>query len=574
MDGRVGAFAGMLLTIILVCFGAPTNAHADNRVALVIGNGAYQNAPILPNPPNDADDVGAALARLGFSVQKVANAGFNDMRVAMLEFNRRVRGADLAVVFYAGYGIEVGGENYLIPVDAELKTDADVDNETIKLKTMVMAVSGASELGLVILDACRNSPFANTMRRTSTTRAVGHGLAPVESAKNVLVAYAAKDGTTASDGNGHNSPFTAALLKYLETPGLEINFLFRDVRDEVLAATNHEQQPFVYGSLSKRAIYLKSAPEISSKDAGIRADETVWSTIKDSNDPNLFAEFLNKFPGSAHNDDARAAMGRLSVAKLRPLEASTQEPGASTSNPVPRPGLVTDCDRAAAPSDPQRPHGVAGVAIERIDIREAVAACDDAMSLAPKVARFSFQRGRVALAAKDYQRARQLFETAAALGSGSAMVDLGLQQEAGTGVPANFNAARRWFERAADLGTSAAMVNLGALYEHSQGVNRDDREARRWYEQAAAKGNFRGMTAIGSLYERGRGVPKDDAEARQWYEKAANLGDELAMRQLGALYEHGLGVPKSMSEARKWYERAAAAGDNDAKGLLRALRSK
>ncbi len=234
-------------------------AQAQQRVALVIGNGVYRSVPTLPNPTNDASDIAEALSRLGFSVKKIENADFNSMRVALLDFGRRARGAEMAVVFFAGHGIEIGGENWLIPVDAELKSDIDTESEAIGLRSATIAVSGATKLGLVILDACRNNPFAMKMERTNRRRAVDRGLARVEPTGNVLVAYAAKDGTTADDGASRNSPFTAALLKNLETPGLEVTFLFRNVRDDVMEATKDSQQPFIYGSLSKEAIYFKAA---------------------------------------------------------------------------------------------------------------------------------------------------------------------------------------------------------------------------------------------------------------------------------------------------------------------------
>ncbi len=149
------------------------------------------------------------------------------------------------------------------PIDAELRSDLDVDHEAISLKSLLPALESAGKLGLVILDACRNNPFAAKMQRSIRTRSVSRGLAEIEPTGNVLVAYSAKDGTTAADGAGRNSPFTSSLLKYIETPGLEINFLFRNVRDDVIAMTNREQQPFVYGSLSKEAIFFKAAPPVA-----------------------------------------------------------------------------------------------------------------------------------------------------------------------------------------------------------------------------------------------------------------------------------------------------------------------
>ncbi len=233
-------------------------AMAETRVALVIGNGAYRHVPALPNTRNDANDVAASFERLGFAVRRIDDAGFEPMRRGLLEFGKAARGADMAIVFFAGHGMEMGGDNWLVPVDAELKSDLDTEQEAISLRNVVVTVSAASKLGLVVLDACRNNPFMAKMQRSAASRAVGRGLARVEPGGSVLVAFAARDGTVADDGTGRNSPFTTALLRHLETPGLEINFLFRRVRDDVITATGRRQEPFVYGSLSKQEIYLKS----------------------------------------------------------------------------------------------------------------------------------------------------------------------------------------------------------------------------------------------------------------------------------------------------------------------------
>jgi uncharacterized caspase-like protein len=156
--------------------------------------------------------------------------------------------------------MEISGENWLIPVDAELKKDTDAANEAVSLRSVILQLSNTTSLGLVILDACRNNPFVVKMSRSLALRAVIGGLGRIEPVGNVLVAYAARDGTTALDGDGRNSPFTAALLHNIETPGVEVTFMLRNVRDDVMEATRNEQQPFVYGSLSRRAIYLTGKP--------------------------------------------------------------------------------------------------------------------------------------------------------------------------------------------------------------------------------------------------------------------------------------------------------------------------
>ena len=333
-----------VLLAISVSFASPASAQQD-RVALVIGNGAYEKVPELPNPTRDAADIGQALERLNFKVTQVKNATAQEMRKAIVAFGRSAEGADLAVVFYAGHGMEVGGENWLIPISAELRSDSDIESEAISLRSVSLQVSKARKLGLVILDACRNNPFAAKMKRSISTRAVPRGLAPTEPTDNVLIAYSARDGTTASDGDGRNSPFTASLLRHIETPGLEISFLFRRVRDDVMTATKREQQPFVYGSLSKEEIYLKAppaavqAPVASTPAVASPADdEKAWLAIQASPLAGSYEEFLAKYPRSGHVADARRRIKDLKgnevaavsppVAALAPDASGRQGPDA------------------------------------------------------------------------------------------------------------------------------------------------------------------------------------------------------------------------------------------------------
>lgn len=255
--------SGLAIAAALTSFAPATAAADGKRVALVIGNGAYRSVPALTNPPNDAGDVAAALQRLGFAVSLIRNGGFDDMRRGLIAFGREAAGADMAAVYFAGHGMEINGDNWLIPVDAELKRDTDAANEAINLQSVMLQVSSTTSLGLVILDACRNNPFAAKMNRSIAMRAApSNGLGRIEPVGNVLVAYAARDGTTALDGDGRNSPFAAALLHNIEAPGVEVTFMFRNVRDDVMEATRNEQQPFVYGSLSRKAIYLAGEPAV------------------------------------------------------------------------------------------------------------------------------------------------------------------------------------------------------------------------------------------------------------------------------------------------------------------------
>jgi uncharacterized caspase-like protein len=223
---------------------------AEKRVALVIGNSDYAAVARLSNPRRDADAVAASLRRIGFrTVTLEADLSRDKLVRALRAFQDEAETADWAMIYYAGHGIEVGGVNYLVPIDARLKDDRDVQDEAVPLDRLLSAIEGAKKLRLVVLDACRDNPFVAQMRRSVGTRSIGRGLARIEPEGGTLVAYAAKHGQVALDGDGANSPFVGALVRHLQTPGLEINKLFRLVRDDVMAATGRKQEPFVYGSL-------------------------------------------------------------------------------------------------------------------------------------------------------------------------------------------------------------------------------------------------------------------------------------------------------------------------------------
>jgi tetratricopeptide (TPR) repeat protein len=232
----------------------------ETRVALVIGNSKYASASPLANPQRDAQAFASALSRIGFTQVTLKLDLPRDQMINELKaFAAAADRADWAVVYFAGHGLEVSGGNYLVPVDAKLQSDRDVSYEGVPLDQVLQAVDGTRKLGLVVLDACRDNPFIKTMTRSASgTRSVSAGLSNIEPDGAVLVAYAAKHGQVAQDGgDGANSPFMAALLKHVATPGLEINLLFRKVRDDVMSATGKRQEPFTYGSLPSEAFYFR-----------------------------------------------------------------------------------------------------------------------------------------------------------------------------------------------------------------------------------------------------------------------------------------------------------------------------
>ncbi|MBV9566250.1 MAG: caspase family protein [Bradyrhizobium sp.] len=292
-----------------------THALADQRVALVFGISKYQNVPQLANPDNDAIAISDVFRRIGFDVvQLQQNLGVSEMRRAVREFSAIAAGADIAVVYYAGHGIEVNGINYLIPVDARLLSDFDVADETIPLDRVLQAIGPAKRLRLVILDACRDSPFSEKMKRSIATRAIGRGLAKIDPATpDTLIAFAAKAGAVAGDGDGAHSPFSTALLNHLATPGLDLRLALGRVRDEVLKTTNRRQEPFVYGSLGGETVALvpQLAPPID-PDAEARRDYEFAAQIGTEE---AWNSFLAVHGSGAYANLARAALDKLEAAE-------------------------------------------------------------------------------------------------------------------------------------------------------------------------------------------------------------------------------------------------------------------
>ena len=317
---RARFFAIPMAAAFLLLAVIADQASAAERVALVIGNAAYKHAPRLINPLNDAKDIGVALDRLGFVVTHLDDADQLSLRRVLQKFAVTASSAKVAIVFYAGHGIEVDKRNFLVPVDARLANDRTVEFETVPLDLVLRAVEGASGLGLVILDACRDNPFAVAMRGAGATRAIGRGLARVEPAGDTLLAYAAKAGTLASAVQGRNSAYSRALLTYLEQPDLELGLMFRRVRDAVLSATGGQQEPFVYGSLSNRHSYLGTRPTPPKRAENgtdrlnaelLAAERLFWESVRNSGEPAEIEAYLAGYPKGTYAALARARLKRL-----------------------------------------------------------------------------------------------------------------------------------------------------------------------------------------------------------------------------------------------------------------------
>ena len=335
-------FIYLFIVSALALIFQPAAAFADQRMALVMGNSAYQRAPKLANATNDAGLLVETFKKAGFTVVEARNdLSAQDMRRTLRDFGAKARGADIAVIYYAGHGIEIDGNNYLVPVDAQLENDTDVYDETIGLDRVLVAIEPAKRLRLVILDACRDNPFAKNMKRTMASRAVARGLAKVEpSSPNTLVAFAAKAGLTALDGDGKNSPFATALAHHLATPGLDLRKAFGYVRDEVLQATTNRQEPFIYGSLGGDDVVLAPAAAIASPPAA-----PVGSGDASASRDYEFAErvgtveawdlYIAAHPSGFYTDLAKVQRNKLAAAAPRTIPATVEnEPKKVQTSPA------------------------------------------------------------------------------------------------------------------------------------------------------------------------------------------------------------------------------------------------
>ncbi len=341
---RVGGYIVKVGLVLLVLVCCPGLAAAAERVALVIGNAAYERAPALANPANDAAEIAAALEEVGFETATLLDADFETLRRGLDRFRRRAAEAEIAVLYFAGHGMEWRQRNYLMPVDADVTAPGDIPFHAMPLDFFRRTVRPASRLSVVILDACRNNPFAERMIAEAGTRSadlgLGRGLTLVTGIDdNEIVAYAARAGTVAADGAGRNSPYAEALAAALRTPGLEIGKLFRQVRDDVLAKTAGRQEPAHYASLSAADLFLRPpepgpAPDPAPGVPDRAAIEAAFvAAIADSDDPRDYRDYLDRFPEGIFAPVARRRLAALEAAAAAVAEAPSDPPGQAPERP-------------------------------------------------------------------------------------------------------------------------------------------------------------------------------------------------------------------------------------------------
>lgn len=341
----------MLVGMILGLAIAPA-AQAERRVALVVGNGAYRQAAPLANPANDARAVSAALQRLGFEVVAGVDLSNTALRDAIRRFADKLPGADVALFFFAGHGLQVAGENYLIPTDAVIGSEVDLDFNTVRMDFVLRQMERAPGVKIVFLDACRDNPFARELARSmgpTRSAALKRGLAEIGGGGGTIIAFATDPGSVAFDGTGRHSPFTAALLQHLEAPGVEIGLMLRRVTQDVYKATGARQRPWMNASLTGGEFYLKpgtatasplpppppvsvpqpkaaGSPPPPTGSGGDAIELALWQAAEGSRDRADYEEYLRQYPNGRFARMARLRIDRLAAGGLPPAPGGAGQP--------------------------------------------------------------------------------------------------------------------------------------------------------------------------------------------------------------------------------------------------------
>jgi TPR repeat protein len=586
---RIGtALTRRFATLSLFVLVAAGPALAESRVALVVGNGAYQAVPTLANPPNDARDVADALKSLGFSVTLGVDLDQAKMRRAIADFGARAASADVSLFYYGGHGLQVSAHNFLVPVDARLRTVDDIERRTIHFDDVLDAQAKGAGIHLVFLDACRNDPLAG-----SSVALPSAGLARVGDAAGFLIAFATQPDAVAYDGAGRNSPFAQSLLGHLASPGVDISSMMIAVRRDVIAATGGAQIPWENSSLTRQFYFAGDAASEASPET------LLWRLAGGQRDPDLLAIYLDRYPEGSHAGDVRALLAEVGKSpKSSPPAASANVDDLLWSLArSARQSRLVDLYLARYPSgahareaedlraslrDAQDAASDPGVVCERLathpndatastlgvdlaDLKQnaaaAIGVCGEAAARHPEVPHYVALLARATAAAGRLDEAYRLYRQAAEAGDARAMYSLGLMLETGDHAPKDLKAAYALYEKAAERGLADGAINLAVALVEGKGVEKDLPRAVALLQRASASGSARATYDLAELAEHGFGGAGSDALGL--YERAASFGFPKGYHTAAAVLDEGRGVAKDPSAAADQLLRAVAADSGE-----------
>ena len=506
MVGRIAVVLRAVAAALALLAAIGSAAHAEKHVALVIGNSAYREAPKLPNPGNDAKLMSDTLLSLGFFVVgggaklDLDKTGFD---AALADFRKELIGADVALFYYAGHGVETQGLNYLVPVDANPANDADVFAQGIGLAGILDDLEKANiKINLLLIDACRDNPFRNHL----TT--AGPGLAQMQAPPGTLISFATQPHGVSLDGDDGHSPYTRALAAAIQHPGHGLFGTFNEVGLAVEKATHGDQLPWVSSSPIDGHFYFAGKPlttdappapadDNKRRDLVTDCDRLAGMPFDTGQPPNLKGVDLYKIG--------------IPSALVACNEAIKQYPDVMR--------FVFEAGRVA---QARKDYPLARSLFEKAYAGGYAMAANGLGNI------YSLGQG----VPKDMAQAAQWYKKASDAGEPAAMDALAWLYEIGSGVPKNCPEAIRLYDVSGKLGLSASVNNMGVMYFKGNCVQRDYAVARRWFEQAVALGDGQAMNNMGKLYYDGDGVPHDTKLARQWFEKAAALGVPEARQNL------------------------------------------
>lgn len=582
-------FCALLFAVLIWPLSVPAET-SGRRVALVIGNSAYESLPKLTNPSNDASDIANKLAGLGFEVILGVDVGRDAFQSALLRFAKSIEGADTSLLFYAGHGVQIDDVNYLIPVDARISQGANIAEQAVAVDRIVSLMNEYTKTSLIFLDACRNNPLTNNIPSGSSAGGVGVGLARVRAAGGSYIAFATAPGSVAFDGKGRNSPFSTAILKHIDTPNIDVRLMMADVRQDVFETTGQRQLPWEDNSLIGR-FYFRQGEDLQRLDQSQRDETQAWKAISTSTSREDFAAFLRDFP-----DGAFAGVAKLKITALEQLDA--RDNAERTDFVLAR---ATNSEEKWKSFIDQYPGGIfADLAREqleklRADISQNAISLEEILWRSIRASRSAgdfrsfllhYPDGKFADLAKDRLAATERADEITKSLLGEATTDdtksVALEREVKAKVdqvPTQFIqygliALGHQIDDVSgviDPPTRAAIRNYQATIGVPQTGLLSPQEIVDLILAAASLGDSYAMTAAGIMTASGSGLHEDPETARLWFDRAADKGNGLAMANLGILYRDGKGGPRDLPKARSLLTVAVTLGVEGAEPLLRSL---
>jgi TPR repeat protein len=556
----------------------------QKRVALVIGNSNYQVGP-LRNPVNDAQDISGVLRTLGFTVQTKTNVNHLEMEEAVNRFVQEIQNGDVALFYFSGHGIQVKGENYLIPLGGSVASETDVRFKTLNAGLVLGKMEESrNRTNIVILDACRNNPFKGLFRSPST------GLSKMDAPKGTFIAYATSPDSVAADGTERNSPYTKHLIEALKMRDIPIELAFKQVARAVNKETGGQQTPWISSSLLDDFYCNPSSstsPQVASLSPSTSPGQASGQALperQEVSDPcdnhiQNFRALMKKVAGE-HQLSQFCMKSEIMQCVLPWIEKAAgggDRRAQATLGVIYLGGYGVPLDQAesskwfkkAAEGGSRIDPWLIVATGKGWDERSKVAA-ENGLCLAQYNLAQLYRNG-VGVIPKDLAQAVYWYKKAAEQGDPNAQFELGWMYANEEGVAKDYKESLKWYRKAAEQGNIAAWINIGVAYENGHGVPKDYEEAVKCYKKGAETNWAGAQSNLGGMYWSGKGVPKDYDEAVKWFRRAAEKNDVKAFYVLGLAHELGLGAYKDREEAIKWLRKAEEKGHEEARKRLRKM---